>query len=1358
LEEYKLPEYKVTVQTPRDASGRAKTFLLGEKVEVEIQADYYYGGPVANATVTAVVYQNSYFQYWRVPRDFPWLYEDRASTRPSRGGAQVVQRETLTTDAEGKAKLVIQSPLGQSGDLEYRIEARVTDASRREVVGTDSVRVTRQRFYVQVKPDHRIYTPQDKVSVEFRAQDANEQPVVAEGKVQVTREYWWEIWLAPDGREVQGDELKRLQAGAVFPPTTPRGERGWRLKFRGYQHDEILTRTLKTGTNGLATLEFTAPQEGYYRVTWRSDEEITTGQIAIPGRPVRADAYVWVATSMSADVGYRSGQLEILVDKQSLRPGEKTPVMLSVPGNDRYVLFTVTGYDLIDYQLVHLDGSVKLLHIDLEDKHAPNFFIDAAMVADQQLHAEREEIIVPPIKGFVTVEVKPDREQYLPGDQGKWRIKTLDYEGKPIAAEVAFGLVDDSIYYIQEELAQDPRQFFYGNKRGAILQTSSSFNYRSYAKLLPKEEEGLAFDENEELQRRSQLSYFGQAEAFKPLRTEFSNMLTTQRFTRGAGALANAAPAAMNLDAAGFAETRSSEMGLKPGPELAKTEGAGAEEPAVQVRTDFRSTMIWEPGVKTDGNGEAELVVTYPDSLTTWRATARAVTTGNRFGIARETSRTKMPLIVRLQAPRFFLTGDSVTVSAVINNNTDAELTVTSSLEGAGIDIPLVKRNPVKVAANGEARVDWTLNPRKAGEIKLKVTARGAGQADSMERAYTVYEHGIDKFIATSGKTRGNELLAVLRLPGERKPGTTAFSVAVTPSLAITMLDALPYLVNYPYGCVEQTMSRFLPATITAKTLSDFGLKAEDILNRVFGGIEPNAPVLKNTNNLAVLDDITGKGLQRLYDFQHGDGGWGWWKDGDSDPYMTAYVLWGLVLARDAKMEVKNDVIARAAEWLDKQLVQAEGQPDLQAWLLHALAVKAASDNSRNASEFQTTAFTNLWASRDRLNAYTRALFALSAHFFGKDDEARALIRNLENGVQIDNAATSSQLTPGRPLGLSNADEAFNRTAHWGTDGIFHRWSDGGIEATAFALRAMLAIDPQNKLVEPVANWLIKNRRGAQWSNTRDTAIVLLALNDYLKTTREIQADLDYEVVVNGTSLGRKKLSGADVFNAPSRFSVPPNVIRDGDNQIRVVRHGGSSPIYFAAEASFFSLEEPITAVGNEIFVKRQYYRLRAIPTLLKGYAYEKVEVRAGDEIESGERLETVVTIEAKNNYEYLVFEDLKPAGIEAVQVRSGEALYARRVRAAGLMAANTSGDIHTAQLERERNTGETRWVYQELRDRKVALFVDKLPQGFWEVRYESRAETPGEFHALPVVAHAMYVPEIRANSGEQVMRIVESN
>jgi uncharacterized protein YfaS (alpha-2-macroglobulin family) len=63
--------------------------------------------------------------------------------------------------------------------------------------------------------------------------------------------------------------------------------------------------------------------------------------------------------------------------------------------------------------------------------------------------------------------------------------------------------------------------------------------------------------------------------------------------------------------------------------------------------------------------------------------------------------------------------------------------------------------------------------------------------------------------------------------------------------------------------------------------------------------------------------------------------------------------------------------------------------------------------------------------------------------------------------------------------------------------------------------------------------------------------------------------------------------------------------------------------------------------------------------------------------------------------------------------------------------------------------TGRTRAVHQELRDRKVAFFVERLPQGTWELRYELRAEVPGRFHALPTLGHAMYVPEIHANGAE---------
>jgi len=371
-------------------------------------------------------------------------------------------------------------------------------------------------------------------------------------------------------------------------------------------------------------------------------------------------------------------------------------------------------------------------------------------------------------------------------------------------------------------------------------------------------------------------------------------------------------------------------------------------------------------------------------------------------------------------------------------------------------------------------------------------------------------------------------------------------------------------------------------------------------------------------------------------------------------------------------------------------------------------------------------------------------------------------------------------------------------TAHWGEDGVSWRWSDSDVESTAFALRALLAIDPTNALVEPVSNWLIKNRRGAQWNNTRDTAITVLALNDYLRASGELKPDVEYEVFVNGTSIAKKKISGADIFNAPSRFAVDPKLIQDS-NAIRIkVNQGSRDSRYFAAEAKFFSTEEPVTPAGNEIFVKRQYFKLAARPTLLKGIVYDKEPLRDGDTVKSGERVQTVLTIEGKNNYEYLLFEDLKPAGLEAVDIRSGENLYAKELKSGAVdrkfAATNTAsapatylvktGDNLTkiarangttaATLRRLNNisgsaiqvgqriiipghesapesdyTGRTRWVYQELRDRKVALFIDKLPQGVWEIRYDMRAEVPGQFHALPVLGQAMYVPEIRANSTE---------
>ena len=237
------------------------------------------------------------------------------------------------------------------------------------------------------------------------------------------------------------------------------------------------------------------------------------------------------------------------------------------------------------------------------------------------------------------------------------------------------------------------------------------------------------------------------------------------------------------------------------------------------MRSDFRSTILWQPDIHTDGNGAATVKVKYPDSLTTWLATARVASAGNQFGIGNTATRTKQPLIVRLQAPRFFVVGDQVTISGVINNNTDQVMRVASSLTAEGVTVSgLVvdgkpvkgEQRPIDVKPGSEARVDWMVAITQAGEAKLKVEARGEKYADAMEKSYAVYEHGIEKLVARSGKMRGESVSVTLDVPGARRKETTALSVQIAPSMAVTMLDALPYLIDYPYGCTEQTMSRFL--------------------------------------------------------------------------------------------------------------------------------------------------------------------------------------------------------------------------------------------------------------------------------------------------------------------------------------------------------------------------------------------------------------------------------------------------------------------------------------------------------------------------------------------------------------------
>jgi uncharacterized protein YfaS (alpha-2-macroglobulin family) len=259
--------------------------------------------------------------------------------------------------------------------------------------------------------------------------------------------------------------------------------------------------------------------------------------------------------------------------------------------------------------------------------------------------------------------------------------------------------------------------------------------------------------------------------------------------------------------------------------------------------------------------------------------------------------------------------------------------------------------------------------------------------------------------------------------------------------------------------------------------------------------------------------------------------------------------------------------------------------------------------------------------------------------------------------------------------------------------------------------------------------WLSLNRRGASWKNTRDTAIAILGLADYLKATHELSPDYKYQVLVNGKVVREGHVDSSNVFTFDRIIDIPAEALRDGDNKVKIVIDGQGS-LYAAAYAKYFTLEEGITKAGNEIFVERKYYKQSVKPTLMKGYNEDWAPIKDGDHVRSGDRIRVDVTLDAKNNYEYLLAEDYKPAGLEAVELKSGP------------------GEAIDLGRDGRESDGRTP-LYQEFRDQKAAFFIGHVKQGKHLIRYELRAEVPGEFHGMPDQADAMYVPEIRANSDE---------
>ena len=1342
VEEYKKPEFEVTVEP-----GKTHT-KLGDKLTAVIKANYYFGGPVTDASVKYKVFREEYTHGYHFPGVWDWLYGPgygwcwyeypwfawwgrmrccwspplwwwgyygRPAPNPVRelvkqGSARIGQDGTLTVAIDTAAAK------RDHGDRDHRyvIQAEVRDASRRVITGEGAVKVTRQAYYAFVQSSRGYYRPGDEMVIRVRCLTPDNKPVQAEGQITVSSV----VFGGPDNAKIEEKQLKSWRAST--------DERGM-LRFQ-----------LRHEKSGQLKIRFAAPDQ------W--------------GGIVEGFGLVWVCGRDFDGKLYRFNNLEVITDKRTYEPGETARVMINTKHANSYVLFSddVDNNHLMSWRMLHLPKRHTVVDIPIKDNHRPNFFIEATTVADTRVHQQARRICVPPAEGVIDVSVSSDKPEYGPGERATVKVTARTPEGEPADAQVTLSAFDKSVLYIQGEYTPKIAKFFHGNLRRHRLQMRTNLTeqlsawgylHRPFQQLYPYADDwwgwwvGGVGDwrtvGDKDLRRLSGARYGGMDRLAQQAKGQASESAAKSRYAAADASAARPAATAAPAPAGGPMAKRKESGAAGRG-------GAGGGEAALveaEVRKKFADTAVWLTTLNTGANGEATARFEMPDNLTTWKINAWAMTKATRVGQADTAAVTTKNLLVRLQAPRFFMEYDEVVVSANVHNYLETEKTARVSLTVPERLLKMIGEAPatvdVKVPAGGEKRVDWRVKVVSEGVARLTVKALTDEESDAMQMAFPVLVHGITKQVATTGSMRPDEksksLTVQLDVPDKRRPELTYLEVKYAPSLVGAMMDALPYCIYYPYGCTEQTMSRFLPAVMTLKTLRNMGIDLDDVrkirgrmdeIRRIEKGEHRSIYWMSPIFNQAELDKMVSRGLSRIGNMQHGDGGWGWWTRGDSSGYLSSYVLLALCEAQKSDVAVNENMIRRGMNFLQQweigRMRDIHWRPHARhAFVAYVLARKKmkATYKPPKSDKRSGDLLERLWTGRDKLGVYGKALLAMALADTDQLDRAKTVLQNI---MQYKEENKETQV-------------AWFRTPRGG----WWYWWNSDIESNAWVLRAITRLDPKSPVAPRLVKWLLNNRRnGYYWRSTRDTTMCIAAMSDFVVASGEGKPDytltLDFD---NGTIVKKIKIDKDNFFTFNNSLVLQGAALGGGRHTLKITKDGPGA-LYFNTYLRYFTKEEHITAAGHELKVDRKYFKLVQIPYTVEveGAAgqklterrirYRRVPVKHGDTVASGEVIQVELKVTSDNDYTYLCFEDMKPAGCEPTQLRSGG------------------------------KGQEGFYSYMELRDEKVVFFLRSIQQGDHLLRYRLRAEVPGVFHALPTVLYGMYVPELRANSNEHVIKI----
>ncbi len=1357
VEEYKRPTFEVTLKEP------PTPLRLNQPARLLGEARYYFGLPVTAGAARYTVTREPVYPYW-----WGW-YGGGART----SGAQTIARGSapLLADGSFEVKFLPEASAKTDPHVSYRyaISADVTDEGGETRSASRSYRLALSTVEATIGSELGFLDTGKSGTVTIHRSDLDGNPRAGKGRWRLVNIEQPDKTLLPAELPPAGvsDVDDEGESGATKKLLTP----GDKLRAR-FETSYDATRVLgawKDGAvlgqgeisaddKGLAVLKLPALPAGAYRVRYETADE----------HGMKAEA--WKELVVAGEGTLHLPALLAIAQSQ-VRVGDKVRLLVGSGLSDQLLLLdTFRAGELVDRK--QLSGKATVIELPMKEADRGGLAFVLSVVRDHQIITLTQMVTVPWDNQALKVSFATFRDQLRPGGKETFRVTVEggDKNGARLAAgaaELLAYMYDRSLDLFAPHSPPSPLGLFpwraqATQARATLSAAQARYLGQDHLRDIPSapRPEGDRY-RVENSWGLGGMGVRGYGRGGGGIGLGYGRMALRLESPAPSGAAApmkeqlegrvTTAETGKNVQQKALAADDRERDDDASGKDEAKKR-AGSAPAAEPVRSNFAETAFWQPSLLTNGKGEASFEFTVPDSVTSWRVWVHALTKDMRSGSAMKETRSVKDLMVRPYLPRFLREGDEAVLKVVVNNAGSTKLDGTLAFD---IVDPETQESRMSLFGGKAESRAISVPPGKSTSLSFPVKApRAVGSYAILARATA--KSGADSF--SDGELRPVPVLpsrlhlmqsrfVTLRDADQREmkfddllknddPSRSNEKLVVTldAQLFYTVLRALPYLIDYPYECSEQTLNRFVSTGIvtslfeqypSVKKMADtmsrrstqlqswdagdanrkLALEEAPFLYEARGGANQDGDVsLVNVLDSRIARANRDGALDKLKKMQTSIGGFPWFPGGPPSPYMTLYVLYGFAKAAEFKVEVPKDIVQRGWQYVARHFREeyvgklAKEQADVHFLTFLNYVASSYPDESwtggaLSMDERKQILEYSLQHWRDH-SPYIKGLLALTLKRMGRSSDGKKVFDSV-----MDSAKTQK-----------------DQGTFWAPEDRSWLWYNDTIESHAFALRVLMELDPQNAKKDGLVLWLLLNKKLNQWKSTRATAEVIYSLAKYM------QADQSLGVREAATvSIGARQQTYTfepDRYVGKVQLIVPGPEVDAKSALVRVEKK--TKGVMFASATWQFATDKLPTEERGDFFAVSRKYFLREN----NGREFVLKPLAEGQTLKPGDEIEVQLAISAKHEAEYVHLRDPRGAGFEPT------ALASRYKYDLGL------------------------GYYEEVRDSGANFFFEHLPVGQYTFKYRVRATTGGTFRVGPAELQSMYAPEFAAYSTGQILKI----